>query len=159
MTQRGDYLRASRALRQGTPGFLLQARPRGADEGQNPPGLLVLRPGSVRVGLTCSRKIGNAVIRNRAKRRLRALVQAVMPDNALAGWDYVLVGRPETTITRPFAQLQTDLSRALTQIHAKATANPPSRGTDRGADQGADQGADRGAGQDPGAVSETAAPA
>lgn len=148
MTQRGDYLRASRALRQGTPGFLLQARLRSPDEVLSPLGLLLLRAGSARVGLTCSRKIGNAVIRNRAKRRLRALVQAVMPDNALAGWDYVLVGRPETTITRPFAQLQTDLARALVQIHAKATPKTASQEADRRADRGADQGADQGAGTD-----------
>lgn len=107
MTQRGDYLRAARAVRQGTPAFLLQAR---------------LRPDggtAARIGLTCSKKIGNAVTRNRAKRRLRALVRAVMPAGARAGWDYVLVGRPDTTVAHPFAQMQADLARALAQVHAK----------------------------------------
>ena len=110
MTRRGDYLRAAQAVRQGTPAFMVQARARGDDAPD------------VRVGLTCSKKLGNAVARNRAKRRLRALVRAVMPQAARPGWDYVLIGRPETTATRPFDQMQADLQRALGQVHAKATA-------------------------------------
>lgn len=87
------------------PGFLLQARPRGDD-------------GPLRVGYTCSRKLGNAVTRNRAKRRLRAVARAVMPQSGRAGWDYVLVGRPGTTVTRDFAELCEDLRQALERVHA-----------------------------------------
>jgi ribonuclease P protein component len=73
----------------------------------------------VRVGFTCSKKIGNAVARNRAKRRLRAVARAVLPCAARPGWDYVLVGRPGATIERDFAALRADLARALTQIHGE----------------------------------------
>jgi ribonuclease P protein component len=115
MTLRTDYLRAAQGLRQGTPAFLLQARAR---DDADP---------AVRVGLTCSRKVGNAVARNRAKRRLRALVRAVLPAFATPGWDYVLVGRPDTTAARAFGDMQTDLARALAQIHAKAQAGAARR--------------------------------
>ncbi len=107
--KRADFLRAAQARRQGTPGFLLQARQR--HEGE--PALAA----SVRVGFTCSKKVGNAVARNRAKRRLRALAQQVLPKAARPGWDYVLVGRAQATADRDFAQMLADLTRALGQVH------------------------------------------
>ena len=108
LTLRADFLRAAQARRQPTPGFLLQARARRPGEGPE---------GAVRVGFTCSKKLGNAVARNRAKRRLREVARLVLPGLARPGWDYVLVGRPETTATRDFAQMQADLARALRQVH------------------------------------------
>jgi ribonuclease P protein component len=104
---RADFLRAAQARRQGTPGFLLQARNR-AD------GSALMR-----VGFTCSKKLGNAVARNRAKRRLRAIAQAILPHEGLPGWDYVLVGRPGATATREFEMLLQDLRTALGQVHAE----------------------------------------
>ena len=71
LTQRADFLSAAKARRQGTAGFLLQARRRGDD-------------GPARIGYTCSKKIGNAVARNRAKRRLRAIAREILPDLAQA---------------------------------------------------------------------------
>ena len=112
LDKRADFLRAAQARRQGTPGFLLQARERKA--GEPPP------PEIVRVGFTCSKKLGNAVARNRAKRRLREIARMVLPTGGHAGWDYVLVGRPEATATRDFAALKADLARALGQIHGAA---------------------------------------
>ena len=109
LKNRPDFLRVASARRQGTAGFLLQARRRGEAE---PPAPLV------RVGFTCSKKIGNAVTRNRAKRRLRALMRELMPDLAKPGWDYVLVGRPNATVSRDFADLKRDLTEAMTRIHA-----------------------------------------
>jgi ribonuclease P protein component len=111
LRKRADFLRAATAWRQGTPGFMLQARQRGADEPAAVP---------VRIGFTCSKKLGNAVARNRAKRRLREVARLVLPEGGRPGWDYVLVGRPETTAVRSFTDMQADLIRALVQVHAKA---------------------------------------
>ena len=86
------------------PGFLLQARHRGDMD-------------APRIGYTCSKKIGNAVARNRAKRRLRALARQVLPGAARPGWDYVLVGRPGATIDRNFADMAAELARAIAKVH------------------------------------------
>ncbi|MCW3780624.1 ribonuclease P protein component [Defluviimonas salinarum] len=108
LSKRADFLRAAQARRQGTPAFLLQARQRREGEAD---------PQVIRVGFTCSKKLGNAVARNRAKRRLREIARAVLPAQGQPGWDYVLVGRPEATATRDFALMRADLERALRQIH------------------------------------------
>jgi ribonuclease P protein component len=73
---------------------------------------------AARIGFTATKKLGNAVARNRAKRRLRAAVQAVMPLSARPGHDYVLVAR-DGSLTRSFAEICSDLTLALTKVHAK----------------------------------------
>lgn len=105
MKKRADFLAAARAGRQGTAGMLVQARNR--RDGED----------TVRVGFTCSKKLGNAVTRNRAKRRLRAVARQVLPGLARKGWDYVLIGRPGTTVDRPFEELERDLTFALEKLH------------------------------------------
>jgi ribonuclease P protein component len=120
LRQRADFLRAASGRRQGTPGFLLQARPRRPDE--------PVPADLARVGFTCSKKVGNAVARNRAKRRLRENARLELPDAARAGWDYVLVGRPEATATRDFAALLDDLRRALTEVHSDKPRKPRPEG-------------------------------
>jgi len=104
LKKRPDFLAAAKARRRVTPGFILQARNRGED-------------GPARIGFTCSKKVGNAVARNRAKRRLREIARLVLPTHARPGWDYVLIGRAGTTATRDFAQLQDDLRAALAKLH------------------------------------------
>jgi len=70
---------------------------------------------AIRLGLTVSKKVGNAVVRNRMRRRLRELARAILPEAGLAGADHVLIGR-QSGIERPFATLGEDLRRALVRI-------------------------------------------
>ena len=106
LTKRADFVRASNARRQGTPGIHLQARKRAEGEAAG-----------IRVGFTCSKKVGNAVARNRAKRRLREVARAVLPEMGRDGWDYVLVGRKDVTATLSFDTLIADFHRALKKVH------------------------------------------
>ena len=85
LPKRADFLRIAAGTRRVTPGFILQAAP-------HPDNCVP----SLRVGFTASRKVGNAVARNRAKRRLRALADKVMPEAADPAQDYVFIGRTET---------------------------------------------------------------
>lgn len=69
----------------------------------------------LRVGFTVSRHVGNAVLRNRARRRLRAVATEVMPRRAKTGFDYVIIARA-TTATRPFDAIRVDLETALQRM-------------------------------------------
>ena len=105
ITKRSDFIQASHAKRLGVKGFLLQARNRNDDEQ------------TIRVGFTCSKKVGNAVARNRAKRRLREITNLILISSAKKGWDYVLIGKKEVTASRDFIKLKNDLTYALQKIH------------------------------------------
>jgi ribonuclease P protein component len=80
----------------------------------------------MRLGLTVSKKVGNAVIRNRMKRRFRELARAVLPEAGIAGADHVLIGR-QGGIERRFDQLAADLRRALARAPSTGFAGPPPR--------------------------------
>ena len=95
------------------PGFILQAAPAPAD----------LDLPEVRVGLTVSRKIGNAVARNRVRRRLREIARQVIPDQARSDFDYVLVGR-QAALSRDFADLRQELVEALKRLKTLKVATP-----------------------------------
>ena len=77
--------------------------------------------GPARLGITVTRKFGNAVARNRAKRRLRAAASQLLPLLGRGGHDYVLVARG-TTVARPFPALLSDITTALKAAHKKLDA-------------------------------------
>jgi ribonuclease P protein component len=119
---RADFLRVAAARhRVVRSGFLLQAAPSpgGGTDGA-----------AVRVGFTASRKVGNAVVRNRAKRRLRAVAAQVLARDGRKGTDYVLIARAGTG-ERPYAELVGDLEAALRRIDRGPVAAPPARSSGR----------------------------
>jgi len=71
----------------------------------------------MRVGFTVTKKIGNAVVRNRMKRRFRALAREILPELGFAGADHVLIGRAGG-IERDYASLASELKRALKKVAA-----------------------------------------
>ncbi|MDP6474012.1 MAG: ribonuclease P protein component [Alphaproteobacteria bacterium] len=117
LTRRSEFLHAQAQGRKAAmPGLVLQAvRTAGqpACAGNSDGGEAMIR-----VGFTASRRVGGAVARNRAKRRLRAAVAHVMPGHAKAGHDYVVIARA-ATLQRGFADLRRDLETALTRIDEK----------------------------------------
>ncbi len=101
LKKRRDFLRAaSRGKRAARPGLVLQA--------------VAGEAGRVRVGFTVTKKVGNAVVRNRARRRLKEAVRLGLPATEVEGWDLVLIGR-DGTGKRPFQRLIDDLRGALKQ--------------------------------------------
>ena len=101
MKKRREFLRAAqRGKRAARPGLVLQA--------------LATEPGSLRLGFTVTKKVGNAVVRNRARRRMKEAARLALPDLGLSGWDLVLIGR-DGTGKRDFRQLMGDLRGALKQ--------------------------------------------
>ena len=113
---RADFLRVAKGRRFAMPGLVLQMAPQPDAVGAGPDGAPSLK--APRLGFTVTKKVGNAVIRNRARRRLRAAAAQVMPIAARSGRDYVLVGR-EGTLTRPFPELIRDLETALARVERR----------------------------------------
>ncbi len=122
LKRREEFLRVAGARRKWVaPGLILQARTaglpaRGLLGKGGTTGPVAIGEG-VRVGFTVSRKVGNAVARNRARRRLRAAAAEVMPRHAKAAHDFVVIGR-SATLTRPYAALVGDLKTALRRLGA-----------------------------------------
>jgi len=109
ITKHVDYAQMRRGHIISTSGFILQGRARNSDS--------LVNPNVARYGLTCSKRIGNAVKRNRAKRRLRSLVINILPRSGLAGWDYVLIGKINSTESLRFDTLKENLRIALAKMH------------------------------------------
>ena len=115
LKRRAEFLQAAAANRKWVaPGLILQVRRQPSTESQNDdaPRTAALEP--VRVGFTASRKVGNAVARNRARRRLRAVARDVL-SHAEPGNDFVLIARP-ATVNRDYQALVTDLVAGLKRL-------------------------------------------
>jgi len=114
LRHRADFLRvAAGRWKYATPGLVLQMRPR--EDMSNP---------TARVGFTVTKKVGSAVIRNRARRRLREAARVALAEAALPGCDYVLIARAGT-VGRPYPELVGDLKSALAALAAKSRAQRP----------------------------------
>jgi ribonuclease P protein component len=103
LRRRTDFRAAAAGLRVSVGAFVVQARRRAED-------------GPVRIGFTVSRQVGNAVERNRVRRRLREIVRLSAGDGMHDGHDYVLIGR-RAALAVPFAQMRRELDGALGRIH------------------------------------------
>ncbi len=111
LKRRAEFLRvASKGRKAPTPGLVLQAMLRHDDA-------------PVRLGFTVTKKVGNAVIRNRTRRRLREAARLLLAEQPAAGADLVLVGR-DTTRQRPFTLLIDDLRRSLVKLSVPLAAKP-----------------------------------
>jgi ribonuclease P protein component len=109
LKRRADFLRVAAARRKwAAPGLILQAAPQPEDSTPED---------DIRVGFTASRKVGNAVKRNRARRRLKALVREMIATGANPGLDLVLIART-ATVDRPFDELRRDLQQSLQRTKA-----------------------------------------
>jgi ribonuclease P protein component len=109
LTRRADFVAANSGLRVARPGFVLLAKP---NQGQGK-----------RFGITVTKRIGNAVVRNRMKRRFRALVREILPEQGLADTDHVLIGR-EGGVERDFSRLRDELMAALERAR-EGKGDPP----------------------------------
>jgi ribonuclease P protein component len=116
MVRRADFLAANRGRRAPMPGFVLLVRERGDGDP------------AMRYGITVTKKVGGAVIRNRMKRRFRVLARELLPTLGIAGADHVLIGR-DGGIERDFSLLHAELSKALGKIMTRPIDPPrdPSR--------------------------------
>jgi len=120
LKQRREFLRVAGAGHKWVaPGLILQARRQTPDEPTDEPGAGAAETGegAFRVGFTVSRKVGGAVDRNRARRRLKAAAERIMPRHARRGHDFVLIGR-RATLKRGFPALVGDLETALKKLDA-----------------------------------------
>jgi ribonuclease P protein component len=99
LKQRADFLAAAGGAKVNRPGFILQLRERGDEL-------------PARVGFTCSKKVGNAVQRNRVRRQLREIVRLTDATRLKAGRDYVVIGR-KTALELSYARLSADFSNAI----------------------------------------------
>tara|TARA_B100000959_G_C14743307_1_gene526010 strand:- start:358 stop:735 length:378 start_codon:yes stop_codon:yes gene_type:complete len=114
LKRRSDFLRVAAARRKSvTPSLILQAMV----HEPLPSGKSTEKNMSIRVGYTASKRVGGAVERNRARRRLRAAVAKVIPEYAKPGYDLVLVAR-KGTLARPFPKLLDDLVKSLKRLKA-----------------------------------------
>ncbi|WP_246832196.1 ribonuclease P protein component [Thalassospira sp. MCCC 1A03138] len=124
LKKRAEFLRVAGTRRKWvTQGLILQGAPR---PGIKPDTEYAGEDRLARVGFTVTKKVGKAVVRNRVRRRLRAVADQLMTDMALPGWDYVVIGRQQT-IDRDFEKLVDDMRFALRRIPDAKPSAPDSQ--------------------------------
>jgi ribonuclease P protein component len=112
ITKRSDFLAANRGKRYATPGFVLLVFDRRDD---NP---------AKRLGITITKKVGNAVVRNRMRRRFRELAAEMLSEMGKVGADHILIGR-DGGIERDFGALRTEMAKALSKLAEKNRSGVP----------------------------------
>lgn len=122
LKKRAEFLRLRGGARFATPSFVVETRPRAADDEAGAGNGTEHTLSGARFGYTVTKKLGGAVVRNRIRRRLKAAVELIAPKLARPGYDYVLVARA-AAYDRAFPELKKDLERALQRVH-HAAANP-----------------------------------
>jgi ribonuclease P protein component len=114
LKHRSEFLRLRGGARCPLPPFVLETKPRPEPGDAH---------GGPRFGFTVTKAIGNAVVRNRVRRRLKAAVTAIAVTSAKPGFDYVLIAR-SAVIERDFSQLKKDLERAFHRVHQPPDQTP-----------------------------------
>jgi ribonuclease P protein component len=110
LKKRSDFLAANRGKRYATPGFVLLVKDRQDESAE------------IRLGITITKKVGNAVIRNRMRRRFRALAQEMLAGKGKPGADHILIGR-DSGIERDFGELRADMVKALGKLCQNLSAD------------------------------------
>ena len=113
LTRRTDFRAAAGGARASAGAFVVQARRRG-------------ETGPARIGFTVSKQVGNAVERNRVRRRLREIVRLAPGGGMREGHDYVLIGR-RAALHAPFGDMRRDLDAALRRVHAAESSGAARR--------------------------------
>jgi ribonuclease P protein component len=120
LTRRSEFLAANAGVRVPMPAFVLLVHPRGDDS---------IDAG---YGVTATKRLGGAVIRNRVKRRFRAIIRDIFPSGALPGADHVLIGRPDA-LTLDHQRLSADVAKALTKAGRRLAERQQALATERSA--------------------------
>lgn len=105
LSKRVDFIAASKAKKFIGKSIIVQARPNSLE--------------TIRVGYTASKKVGNAVMRNRAKRRMRAAAAETVAQYGTSSTDYVLIGRAESTCNTKFKDLKFELIHAFNKLSVR----------------------------------------
>ena len=121
LTRRSQFLAVNAGVRVPGPAFLLLVQPRGDGDGDS-------GGDDAGYGITATKKLGNAVVRNRAKRRLRALIREIFPEHALSGCDHVLIARNDV-LSADFARLRADMAKSLRKAQARLDSRLEEKGS------------------------------
>jgi ribonuclease P protein component len=118
LRKRRDFIAIRAGGRQHSSSFVLQTRERGEDN---------FAAEGVRIGYTVTKKTGNAVERNRIKRRMRAVVHQIMPISARPAHDYVLIGK-RAALNTEFETMVAELGSSLSRVHQNSNKSGTKNG-------------------------------